>query len=317
MASGLFALLDDVAAIAKMAAASLDDVAGQTTKASAKAAGIVIDDTAVTPKYVVGLKPERELPVIWKITKGSLRNKLVFLLPAALLLGYFAPALIMPILMIGGIYLAFEGTEKLVEFFIPHEEEEHEEVKGATPGEVEEATVNGAIRTDFILSAEIMALTLAGLAPSSIYMQAVVLASVGILITFAVYGVVGIIVKLDDIGLSLVRNSHNRFGRNLGKGLVAGMPIVLKILSTVGTIAMLWVGGSIIVHGLASIGIHGVEAFIHSAVSHLPTEGTRFAAVFEWIATSFLQAVLAVLIGLVVVLAVKAGKSFRTKIQAR
>ncbi|KAB2765350.1 DUF808 domain-containing protein [Brucella anthropi] len=313
MASGLFALLDDVAAIAKMAAASLDDVAGQTAKASAKAAGIVIDDTAVTPKYVVGLKPERELPVIWKITKGSLRNKLIVLLPLALILGYFAPSFIMPLLMIGGVYLAFEGTEKLVEFFIPHKEEEHEETKGTTAKEIEETTVSGAIRTDFILSAEIMALTLAGLAPSNIYTQAAILAAVGILITFAVYGVVGIIVKLDDMGVSLVRNSHTAFGRQLGKGLVAGMPIILKVLSTVGTIAMLWVGGSIIVHGLDSIGIHSVEAFIHSIVSHLPTEGTRFSAAFEWIATSFLQAVLAVLIGIVVVIAVNVFKALKAK----
>lgn len=312
MASGLFALLDDVAAIAKMAAASLDDVAGQTAKASAKAAGIVIDDTAVTPKYVVGLTPERELPVIWKITKGSLRNKLVFLLPLALILGYFAPSLIMPLLMIGGIYLAFEGTEKLVEFFIPHKEE-HAEAKGATAREIEETTVNGAIRTDFILSAEIMALTLAGLAPSSIYTQAAILAAVGILITFAVYGVVGIIVKLDDMGVSLLRNSHTGFGRQLGKGLVAGMPVILKVLSTVGTAAMLWVGGSIIVHGLDSIGIHGVEAFIHSIVSHLPTEGTRFSAAFEWIATSLLQALLAILIGIVIVIAVTIFNTLKAK----
>ncbi|WP_273793523.1 DUF808 domain-containing protein [Brucella anthropi] len=313
MASGLFALLDDVAAIAKMAAASVDDVAGQTAKASAKAAGIVIDDTAVTPKYVVGLTPERELPVIWKITKGSLRNKLVFLLPLALILGYFAPSIIMPLLMFGGIYLAFEGTEKLVEFVLPHKEEEHEETKGGTAREIEETTVNGAIRTDFILSAEIMALTLAGLAPSSIYTQAAILAAVGILITFAVYGVVGIIVKLDDMGVSLVRNSHTVFGRQLGKALVAGMPIILKVLSTVGTIAMLWVGGSIIVHGLASIGIHSVEAFIHSIVSLLPTEGLRFSAALEWIATSFLQAILAILIGIVIVTAVNIFKALKAK----
>jgi predicted DNA repair protein MutK len=262
----------------------------------------------------VGLKPERELPVIWKITKGSLRNKLIVLLPLALILGYFAPSFIMPLLMIGGVYLAFEGTEKLVEFFIPHKEEEHEEAKGTTAKQIEETTVSGAIRTDFILSAEIMALTLAGLAPSSIYTQAAILAAVGILITFAVYGVVGIIVKLDDMGVSLVRNSHTAFGRQLGKGLVAGMPIILKVLSTVGTIAMLWVGGSIIVHGLDSIGIHSVEAFIHSIVSHLPTEGTRFSAAFEWIATSFLQAVLAILIGIVVVFAVNIFKSLKAKV---
>ena len=313
MASGLFALLDDVAAIAKMAAASLDDVAGQTAKASAKAAGIVIDDTAVTPKYVVGLKPERELPVIWKITKGSLRNKLIFLLPLALILSYFAPGLIMPLLMIGGAYLAFEGTEKLVEFFIPHKDEENTETKASTPKEIEATTVSGAIRTDFILSAEIMALTLAGLPPSNIYTQAAILACVAVLITFAVYGVVGFIVKIDDMGVALARNAHTEFGKRLGKGLVAGMPVVLKVLSTVGTVAMLWVGGSIIVHGLASIGIHSVEEFIHNIVAHLPTEGSSFGGVLEWIATSFLQAVLAILIGLVIVGIVHAVKAVKSK----
>ncbi|MBJ6135435.1 DUF808 domain-containing protein [Ochrobactrum sp. Q0168] len=313
MASGLFALLDDVAAIAKMAAASMDDVAGQTAKASAKAAGIVIDDTAVTPKYVVGLKPERELPVIWKITKGSLRNKLIFLLPLALILSYFAPGLIMPLLMIGGAYLAFEGTEKLVEFFIPHKDEENTKTKASTPKEIEATTVSGAIRTDFILSAEIMALTLAGLSPSNIYTQAAILACVAVLITFAVYGVVGFIVKLDDMGVALARNAHTGFGKRFGKGLVAGMPVVLKVLSTVGTVAMLWVGGSIIVHGLASIGVHSVEEFIHNIVAHLPTEGSRFGSVLEWIATSFLQALLAILIGLVTVGIVHIVGAFKSK----
>lgn len=302
MASGLFALLDDVAAIAKMAAASLDDVAGQAAKASAKAAGVVIDDTAVTPKYVVGLKPERELPVIWKITKGSLRNKLLFLLPAALALSYFAPALIMPLLMIGGAYLAFEGTEKLLEFFLPHKPEKHEENTAGTPKEIETKTVSGAVRTDFILSAEIMALTLAGLPTSNnIYMQTVILACVAILITFAVYGVVAIIVKLDDIGLSLARNAYTDFGKRLGRGLVSGMPVALKILSTVGTVAMLWVGGSIIMHGLASLGLHSVEEFIHALVMKLPVEATTMGSILEWIATSFLQAILAILVGLVLV----------------
>ncbi|UWF60914.1 DUF808 domain-containing protein [Brucella sp. 2716] len=307
MASGLFALLDDIAAIAKMAAASLDDVAGQTAKASAKAAGIVIDDTAVTPKYVVGLTPERELPVIWKITKGSLRNKLIFLLPIAVVLGYFAPDFIMPLLMLGGIYLAFEGTEKLVEFFLPHEEG-HSETQGNSAREIEASTVAGAIRTDFILSAEIMALTLAGLPPSSIFTQAIILAAVGILITFAVYGVVGIIVKLDDMGASLFMHSHTSVGRKLGKGLVGAMPVLLKTLSSVGTIAMLWVGGSIIVHGLASLGFHTVEEFIHSVAQAIPPERLPFPEAVKWVVTSFLQAVLAVLTGLVAVMIVHLAK---------
>ncbi|ENP93094.1 DUF808 domain-containing protein [Brucella abortus] len=308
MASGLFALLDNIAAIAKMAAASLDDVAGQTAKASAKAAGIVIDDTAVTPKYVVGLTPERELPVIWKITKGSLRNKLIFLLPIALVLGYFAPDFIMPLLMLGGIYLAFEGTEKLVEFFLPHDEEEHSETQGNSAREIEASTVAGAIRTDFILSAEIMALTLAGLPPSSIFTQAIILAAVGILITFAVYGVVGIIVKLDDMGASLFMHSHTSVGRKLGKGLVDAMPVLLETLSSVGTIAMLWVGGSIIVHGLASLGFHTVEEFIRSVAQAIPAERFPFPEAVRWVVTSFLQAVLAVLTGLVAVVIVHLAK---------
>ncbi len=314
MASGLFALLDDVAAIAKMAAASLDDVAGQTAKASAKAAGIVIDDTAVTPKYVVGLSPDRELPVIWKITKGSLRNKLIFLLPIALILGYFAPDFIMPLLMLGGIYLAFEGTEKLVEFFMPHAQAEgHGKPQEGSPKETEAATVSGAIRTDFILSAEIMALTLAGLGASSIYMQATILAAVGILVTFAVYGVVGIIVKLDDMGVSLVRTSHTTIGRQIGKGLVAAMPILLKILSSVGTVAMLWVGGSIIVHGLASLGLYKVEELFHAASEAIHTGTLPFPEAIRWVVSSFLQAVFALLIGIVVVLIVHLAKRMRVK----
>ncbi len=211
-------------------------------------------------------------------------------------------------LMIGGVYLSFEGTEKLVEFFVPHAEE-HEERKGGTAREIEDSTVKGAIRTDFILSAEIIAMTLASLDPTSLYIQAVILAAVGIVITFAVYGVVGIIVKLDDMGVSLVRNSHSTFGQQFGRGLVAAMPLLLKILSTAGTVAMLWVGGSIVVHGLASLGMHGVESFIHAAVSRLPAGESVPAAVLRWIATSFLQAVLAVLIGLVAVAALHLGKS--------
>ncbi|MBC2885253.1 DUF808 domain-containing protein [Ochrobactrum sp. CM-21-5] len=302
MASGLIALLDDVAAIAKMAAASLDDVAGQTVKASAKAAGIVIDDTAVTPKYVVGLTPERELPVIWKITKGSLRNKLLFLLPIALILSYLAPGLIMPLLMLGGIYLAFEGTEKLVEFFLPHAQaHESEDDAQSSAKEIEAKTVSGAIRTDFILSAEIMALTLAGLPASNIYTQTAILAGVGILVTFAVYGVVGIIVKLDDMGVSLARNQNSALSRKFGKALISGMPLILKVLSSVGTVAMLWVGGSIIVHGLSSLGFHHVEEFIHHAVSIIVSGETGWSGALRWMLTSALQAGLAIVIGLAAV----------------
>ncbi|MGK9055377.1 DUF808 domain-containing protein [Neorhizobium petrolearium] len=259
MATGLIALLDDVAAIAKAAAASVDEVAAQTAKASVKAAGVVIDDTAVTPTYVVGLSPARELPIIGKIALGSLKNKLIFLLPICLILGYFAPRLITPLLMIGGIYLCFEGAEKLYEAIVPHASGHAANPAAALDkAKLENDKVAGTIRTDFILSAEIMALTLAGVSALEIYSQAAVLAAVGILITAAVYGVVTLIVKADDIGLYLTR-SGGSFGRLIGTGLVKGVPVVLKVLATVGTAGMLWVGGSIIVHGLAEMGLHQPE----------------------------------------------------------
>ena len=252
MSVGLIGLLDDIAAITKVAAASLDDVAGQAAKAGAKAAGVVIDDTAVTPGYVIGFQPSRELPIVGKIAVGSLRNKIVFLLPAALLLSYFLPGAITPLLMLGGAYLCYEGVEKVIEAVMPHRAKQHE----AQPGpvalnakSVEDEKVAGAIRTDFILSAEIMAITLAALPAGSLWKQALVLALVAIGITVGVYGVVALIVKADDVGLALARGTTH-IGRALGRGIVRGMPALLKVLSVVGTAAMIWVGGGIVLHGL-------------------------------------------------------------------
>lgn len=299
MATGLIALLDDITAIAKMAAASLDDVAAQTVKASTKAAGVVIDDAAVTPRYVVGLTPERELPIIARIAFGSLKNKLLFLLPGALLLGYFAPWAITPLLMLGGIYLCYEGAEKLYGALFPHAAHAHEEaVLGATsdPAALENEKVAGAIRTDFILSAEIMALTLSTVADASIYTQAAVLAGVGILITLAVYGAVGLIVKADDAGVALAKNPVALL-RPLGRGLVLGMPVFLKALAAIGTAAMLWVGGSILVHGMAQLGEARPEHFIHDISEHV-AQALQFAPGFVgWLATSALQALLAIVVG--------------------
>jgi len=297
LATGLIALLDDVAAIAKAAAASVDDVAAQTAKASIKAAGVVIDDTAVTPTYVVGLSPARELPIIGKIALGSLKNKLVFLLPICLILGYFAPWLITPLLMIGGIYLCFEGAEKLHEALVPPASGHSSDSEASLdPAKLENDKVAGAIRTDFILSAEIMALTLAGVSTSTVYSQAAVLAAVGVLITGAVYGVVALIVKADDIGFYLTR-SGGVVGRVIGTGLVKGVPVLLTILTMVGTAAMLWVGGSIIVHSLAEMGLHQpehlIEAFAHFAEHTLVV----LPRMTSWFATSFLQAILGILIG--------------------
>ena len=254
MPSGLAALLDDIATITKVAAASIDDVAAAAGKASTKAAGVVIDDTAVTPQYVTGFTPDRELPIIWRIAKGSLINKLVFILPAALLLSYFAPWLITPILMVGGAYLCFEGAEKVFEKLRDATDADEEtlagEVAELSSADHEKKMVSGAVRTDFILSAEIMAIALKEVADQypSIGMQGASLFIVAIGITIAVYGVVGLIVKMDDIGLNMAQRKLGAT-RAVGRGLVRGMPKLLSFLSIVGTAAMLWVGGQIIVHG--------------------------------------------------------------------
>ncbi|TDK31715.1 DUF808 domain-containing protein [Rhizobium deserti] len=302
MATGLLALLDDVAAIAKLAAGSLDDVVAQTGKASVKAAGVVIDDAAVTPRYVVGLSPAREIPIIARIALGSLRNKLLYLLPLCLLLDYFAPWSIVPLLMIGGIYLCFEGTEKLYEALFPQAAHKEDDASEAVrdPVALENEKVAGAIRTDFILSAEIMALTLANVSNLSIYAQAAVLAAVGILITVAVYGVVAMIVKADDLGLAMAGSKFSLW-RGLGRGLVIGVPVFLKVLATIGTAAMLWVGGSIIIHGLAEMGFHLPEHLIEQASHQVMFVLQVVPVVTGWITTSALQAVVGIVLGAIAV----------------
>ena len=249
--SGLLALLDDVAAIAKVAAASIDDIGAAAAKAGAKAAGVVIDDAAVTPKYVHGFEADRELPIIWRIALGSVKNKLVILLPGLLALNYFLPAAITPLLMLGGAYLCFEGAEKVFHKLFPHGDHEVEaDYDTKDPAHLEEEKVAGAIKTDFILSAEIMTIALATVESPSFWMQAITLAVVGVLITAAVYGAVALIVKMDDIGLHMAANRRTEAARAFGRGLVVAMPKLMAFLSTVGTAAMLWVGGSIVLHGL-------------------------------------------------------------------
>lgn len=265
MASGLFALLDDIAAIAKAAAASLDDVAAQAVKASKTAAGVVIDDAAVTPRYVVGFAAARELPIVARIAWGSIKNKLLYLLPGAMALSYLAPWAITPLLMAGGLYLCFEGYEKLHAYRNPEAAPVSKavELPAGDPRELEDAKVASAIRTDFVLSAEIMAITLASLDVADPVVRASTLAVVAVLVTVAVYGAVALIVKADDVGVHLAQTGRSEAVRALGRGLVAAMPPFLSVLAFVGMLAMLWVGGGIILHGLEHYGLHGIAHTLH------------------------------------------------------
>jgi predicted DNA repair protein MutK len=304
MPSGLIALLDDVATIAKLAASTVDDVAGAAGKASTKAAGVVIDDTAVTPRYVVGLAPERELPIIGKIAWGSVRNKILFLLPAALLLTAFAPFLVTPLLMIGGSYLAFEATEKILEKLL-HDHDHEDEVAAAVddPKELERMQVSGAIRTDFILSAEIMAIALASLENLTLLTTAIALAAVALAITAGVYGVVALIVKLDDIGLHMAKR-RARATRAFGTALVRIVPKMLTALSGIGTAAMLWVGGGILVHGLEELHILvAIPEFIHH-VAEVAAIGPA-APALEWLVGAVGSAIVGLIVGGAIVLVIR------------
>ncbi len=301
--SGLLALLDDVAAIAKVAAASVDDVVGQAVKASSKAAGAVIDDAAVTPKYLHGFKAERELPIVWKIARGSLFNKLVILLPVALLLSSFAPWAIAPLLMLGGAYLCFEGAEKVWHAVNPgdhHAEELYQEK--LADAHLEEKKVSGAIKTDFILSAEIMTIVLSALPEGlSIWLTAGALALAGIIITVAVYGAVALIVKADDLGLLMAAKGRLAATRATGRGIVRGMPRFLVVLVIVGTAAMIWVGGAIIVHGLHELGLHQPYEIIHelsAAAGHALPQAEGFV---EWAVTAMLDGIVGLALGMVLI----------------
>ena len=278
--SGLLALLDDVAGIAKIAAASVDDVASQAAKAGSKVAGVVIDDAAVTPRFLTGFDAKRELPIIWKITKGSLFNKIVVLLPALLLLNAFAPWAITPLLMLGGSYLCFEGAEKVFHWLFPHQDAHVEkDLDVGDPMHLEEKRVKGAIKTDFILSAEIMTIILANLEAGGFWFEAASLAVAGVFVTILVYGTVALIVKMDDVGLWFATNGMTSVGRSLGRGLVNGMPMLLKTLTIIGTAAMLWVGGSIILHGMDVLGMPWIYQSIHHiavAVASGAGEATGF-----------------------------------------
>ncbi len=298
MAGGLVGLFDDVAALAKLAAASVDDVGAAAGRASMKAAGVVVDDTAVTPNYVQGLAAERELPIIRKIAIGSLRNKLLFILPAALILSEVAPTLVEIILMCGGAFLCYEGAHKVIHA-LKKDDHDHDVPAAVKGADSERTTIAGAIRTDFILSAEIMVISLKEVIDEPIVSRAVILVVVAVLITAIVYGVVALIVKMDDAGLKLVQRDEPSAQRT-GRLLVRGMPRLLRVLSTVGTAAMLWVGGHIILAGTDELGWHDPYDKVHD-LEHKTEDVEAVGGVLEWLVNTAASATVGMVVGAVLV----------------
>ncbi|WP_346619972.1 DUF808 domain-containing protein [Blastococcus montanus] len=298
MAGGLVALFDDVAVLARAAAASIDDIGAAAGRASMKAAGVVVDDTAVTPQYVHGLNAERELPIIRKIAVGSLRNKLLVILPAILLLSQFLPFLLTPILMIGGAYLCYEGAEKVWHKVSGHHEV-HATVEDALPDE--KTIVAGAVRTDFILSAEIMVISLNEVAAEAFWTRAIILVVVAVGITVLVYGVVGVIVKMDDVGLRLSQRPGQGLA-SFGRALVKGMPRLLTALTVVGTAAMLWVGGHIILLGTDELGFHPLYEFVHHLEEAAHDATGALGGVVGWLVNTVASAILGLVVGALIVL---------------
>lgn len=306
MSAGLFGLLDDVATLAKLAAASMDDIGAAAGRATTKAAGVVIDDTAVTPQYVHGIAAHRELPIIRKIAVGSLRNKLLIILPVALLLSEFLPDLLAPILMLGGTYLAFEGAEKVWERISHHDDHVGDlPTPAAAAAPDEAAVIRGAVRTDLILSAEIMVIALDSVAHEGFWVRAAILVVVALVITVGVYGLVAVLVKLDDIGLALAERRTGAVAR-FGAGLVAAMPKVLGGIAVVGTVAMLWVGGHILIAQTGEIGWHGPYDALHHlehAVHH-HVDVAVLGPALAWLSATVVSAVVGLVVGALVVLVV-------------
>ena len=308
MAGGLVGLLDDVAALAKMAAASIDDVGVAAGRASMKAAGVVVDDTAVTPGYVRGLAAERELPIVRRIATGSLRNKLLFILPIAIILSQVAPALVEIILMAGGAFLCYEGAHKVVSA-VRGNDHDHDVPAAVLGPDAERQTIAGAIRTDFILSAEIMVISLKEVLNEPFVSRAAILVVVAILITAVVYGVVAAIVKMDDVGLSLT-GRPSEGARRTGRTLVRAMPILLRWLSVVGIGAMLWVGGHILLVGAYELGWHGPYDVVGRLEEAVATTGA-VGGVLEWVVNTAASAVVGLAVGLLVTAAVARVSALR------
>jgi predicted DNA repair protein MutK len=284
MSAGLFGLLDDVAVLTRLAAA--------TGRATAKAAGVVIDDTAVTPQYVHGIAAERELPIIKRIAIGSLRNKLLVILPVAMLLSQFAPRLLTPLLMLGAVYLCYEGAEKVWGSIRGHDAQ-------AAPA-AEDDVVAAAIRTDLILSAEIMVIALNEVADQAFAPRLGILVVVALVLTVVVYGVVAVVVKMDDVGLHLTQTA-SQIAQKIGRGLVAGMPKLLSALSAVGTVAMLWVGGHILLVGSDHLGWHTPHGLVHHVEDQVRHIAESVGGVLAWLVNTGVSALIGLVVGAVVV----------------
>ena len=301
MSGGLVALLDDIAALAKATASSIDDVASSAVKVSAKAVGVVIDDTAVTPQYVSGLSPKRELPIIGKIAKASLINKLVVILPVALLLTWFAPQVLPFLLIAGGAYLCFEGGEQVLAalHWLPEHEDSAEDTAPQSAEDLEKSIVSSASRTDLILSSEIMLVSMDGLNSESMSMRVAILIAVAFFMTFFVYGIVAVLVRMDDFGLRLAKGAthpdDNRPGPadNIGRGIVRVMPKIFNAIGVVGTVAMLWVGGHLVIENLAKVGV-GVFHNVVSTIEHALASGGGFLG---WLVETACAAVFGIVLG--------------------
>ena len=321
MSGGLVALLDDIATLAKVTASSIDDVAANAVKASSKAVGVVIDDTAVTPQYVSGLSPARELPIIGKIARGSLINKLFIILPIALLLTWLAPQFLPFLLVVGGAYLCFEGGEKVLEKlgWLPGHHEEYEEGGAASPEELEKGIVSSATRTDLILSAEIMLVSMAGLGGETGVMRVAVLIGVAFFMTFFVYGLVALLVKADDFGARLARGAldpkDNRPGPvdNVGRTIVRVMPHIFSVIGVVGTVAMLWVGGHLVIVNLAEVGVpvfhHVLEAAEHAVASA--------GGFVTWLVETLLSGIFGVVLGSLIAWIVVGASALVRRLRAK
>lgn len=310
MASGLFALLDDVATLAKAAAASVDDIAAGAAKASAKSAGVVIDDAAVTPQYVQGVSAHRELSVIKRIAYGSVKNKFLFIIPVAMVMSQFAPWVLPILLIIGGSYLVFEGAEKVLPWLgLGHGHgAEHEAIAGEHAEEVENRLVAGAVRTDLILSTEIMLISLSNIDTDSFVTRLGTLIVVALLMTVAVYGAVALLIRMDDFGVKLATRK-SAFAQKFGQGLVTAMPKVFSVISVVGTVAMLWVGGHLLVAAPHDLGFHLLYDLVHEAEHAVHGLG-GFAV---WVVDTLISAIVGLMVGLGIVAVVSRIQKARGK----